>query len=91
MLTYKEKYKIFREMQHSFYVEDAVNQVNEYFGLNEDNDAKKELDYNDYELYSSLISAKEILADEFEDKKDCNFPDNDIWESVIKDYILIRC
>ena len=58
MLTYKEKYKIFREMQHSFYVE---------------------------------ISAKEILADEFEDKKDCNFPDNDIWESVIKDYILIRC
>lgn len=60
MLTYKEKYKIFREMQHSFYVEDAVNQVNEYFGLNEDDDAKKELDYNDYELYSSLISAKEI-------------------------------
>ena len=91
MLTYKEKYNIFREMQHSFYVEDAVNQVNEYFGLNEDDDAKEELDYNDYELYSSLISAKEILADEFEDKKDCNFPDNDIWESVIKDYILIRC
>lgn len=53
--------------------------------------AKEELDYNELRIIFKFVSAKEILADEFEDKKDCNFPDNDIWESVIKDYILIRC
>lgn len=67
--------KIFREVQHAYFVEDAVNHVAEYLSENEPTqDGDTTFDYD-------------FLAELFESRHDCNVADNDQWREIIAEYV----
>ena len=72
-MTQELREKIYREMQHSYYVADAINQVNDY------------IENVNQGLCSSSFNY-DRLADLFEERKDCNVADNDTWQSIIGEY-----
>ena len=74
-MTVEEKIKIYHEVQHYFHVMDAIARVEDYI---ESNNLTKLQDASfDYGF----------LADVFEENKDCNVADNDMWRNIISEYI----
>lgn len=73
---------IFRKVQHDYFVEDAKAQVEQYLWLeslisDSVSDPDDYVDDFDYDY----------LADVFADEKDCNVADNDVWQTIIADYV----
>lgn len=62
---------IYRKKEIAYTMEDARRQVMEYLDL-EDEGSLPDIDY-------------EYLAQEFLDNRDCNRPDNDAWQAIIRD------
>ena len=76
-MTRQEELDIFYKVQREFWEEDARNQVEDYREWAEDEDLKGiNLDTIDWDY----------LVNEFEDKRDCNVPENDTWANIIEDY-----
>jgi len=72
----KDRYEIFREVQHEFFVMDAVNHVDDYLearGI----DPTKFTGKFDYDY----------LAEVFSENHDCNVADNLLWEDIIQAYV----
>lgn len=65
----------YRFQKRQYLIEDAKNQYENYLNVNGIS-FKEKLTEKDYEN----------LADQFDDKHDCNITDNDLWHIIIKNY-----
>lgn len=71
----------FYEIRKKYHEEDAEDHLHDYFeGMSDENI----LEIMHYDNWNALLSN---LAENFENVKDCNVPDNDMWEAVIKNHI----
>lgn len=68
--------QIFREVQHEYYVEDAIRQVNDFL----------EIENVDPTIFEGTFDY-EYLAETFAENHDCNVADNDAWRALIEEYI----
>lgn len=71
----------FYEIRKKYHEEDAEDHLHDYFeGMSDENI----LEIMHYDNWNALLSN---LAENFENVKDCNVPDNDMWEAVIRNRI----
>ena len=71
----------FYEIRKKYHEEDAEDHLHDYFeGMSDENI----LEIMHYDNWNALLSN---LAENFENVKDCNVPDNDMWEAVIENRI----
>lgn len=75
-MTSEERMAIYREIEHDFYMEDAVSQIEAYLGA-------EGVDSEDF-IESFDV---DYLADVFAKKHDSNVADNDQWQALIREYI----
>lgn len=73
------KEKVFRTVQHEYFVQDAINQVTTYL---ENQNVPPELFEGDFDF--------NYLAELFEENKDCNVADNDTWQNLIDNYVKVN-
>ena len=73
-ISAQEKERIYREVQRKYHIQDAKQQVETYLESNDITPATISFDY-------------EYLAEQFEEEKDCNIADNDLWNKIIEDYV----
>lgn len=73
-LTKMSREKIYREVLHEYFIEDAENQFEYYMQINGIDASEYEPDYD-------------CLASLFEEWHDCNIADNDLWYTIIDDYV----
>lgn len=69
------RYGIYREVQHELYVEDAKEHVREYI--------EWRIETGQDPLNPKVRFDYDHLANLFEDMRDCNQADNDIWDNII--------
>lgn len=81
-LTSQEVEQAFRERLKMYEMEDARCQSEWYLEARDNIVLPRELDDGDFS----------VMAERFEDRQDCNIPENTIWEYIVKEYIeeLIR-
>lgn len=75
-LTGEETERAYREMEHSYLMQDACIHLDNYY---EDNDMKVPEEYD-----GDFI---DLLVERYEDERDCNVPENDTWDNVISENI----
>lgn len=68
--------QVFRNVQHDYFMQDAMNQVATYL---ESEDVPANLFEGCFDY--------DYLAELFEERKDCNVADNDTWRNIITEYI----
>ena len=77
--TQKYRYKddeqsVYEDVEHRHRLADARRHVADTLGVDDDASILEQFDY-------------EELVESFEDNYDCNVAENDVWQSVIGDYI----
>ncbi len=69
--------EIFRAVQHTYHVQDAEDQVNDFVESRFTSEELKRLEMTfDYDHLATL----------FEEQHDCNIADNDQWQMLIEEY-----
>ena len=76
-LTSQEVEQAFRERLKLYEMQDAHCQSEWYLEAHEDTKLPRPLNEDDFA----------IMAERFDDRQDCEIPENAIWEYIVKEYI----
>jgi hypothetical protein len=77
----KTAYEIFKAVDRDYLFEDARSQVKDYF------DGRDISRQNRHYNADTLPIDYNHLVSEFSDRQDCNIAENDLWQSIIADYV----
>lgn len=74
-----DEFWIYLKVKHEFQMEDAAIQIAMLLDIDDFSDLPEEMQAK-FDL--------NLLADRFEDYRDCNLADNDTWDYILSEYII---